>query len=110
MTSSFPRLLQGIAPALLASVSVAQDIVPAPAFSAAELLAPPMRNRVTNDNACNQTRTAAYDGGWVHSPGARVPGPSASFPPDAPPSFAFEMFPRVYPLSFHYANPVSDRQ
>lgn len=56
------------------------------------------------------TWTAAYDGGWVRSPGARVPGPSESFPPDAPPSFEFAMFPTVYKFPFHYANPVFGRQ
>lgn len=55
------------------------------------------------------TWTARYDGGWVNNPGRRVPGPSESFPPDAPPSFVFDMFPTVYAIPFHYANPISGR-
>jgi hypothetical protein len=56
------------------------------------------------------TWTASYDGGWVRSPGMRVPGPSTSLPPDAPPSLVFAMFPTVYEFPFHYPNPVSGRQ
>lgn len=55
------------------------------------------------------TWTAGYDGGWVRNPGNRVPGPSESFPPDTPPSFEFAMFPTVYDIPFHYANPVSGK-
>ncbi|MBN1237353.1 MAG: nuclear transport factor 2 family protein, partial [Gammaproteobacteria bacterium] len=55
------------------------------------------------------TWTAGYDGGWARSPGRRVPGPSEDFPPDAPPTFRFDMFPTVYEIPFHYANPVSGR-
>ncbi|MEY4640963.1 MAG: hypothetical protein RLZZ227_957 [Pseudomonadota bacterium] len=55
------------------------------------------------------TWTASYKGGWVQNPGNRVPGPSESFPPDAPPSFTFAMFPTVYPFPYHYANPVTGR-
>ena len=56
------------------------------------------------------TWTAGYDGGWVRSPGRGVPGPSKTYPPDAPPSFTFQMFPTVYEAPFHYANPVSGRE
>ena len=55
------------------------------------------------------TWTAGYDGGWARSPGRRVPGPSEIYPPDGPPSFQFEMFPTVYDIPFHYANPISGR-
>ena len=55
------------------------------------------------------TWTASYDGGWITSPGRRVPGPSERFPPDRPPSFEFAMFPSVYEIPFHYDNPVSGR-
>ncbi len=60
------------------------------------------------DHAYN-TWTASYDGGWANSPGRRVPGPSKTYPPDVPPTFAFDMFPTVYEIPFHYANPVSGR-
>lgn len=55
------------------------------------------------------TWTASYKGGWVQNPGKRVPVPSESFPPDAPPSFTFAMFPTVYPFPYYYPNPVSGR-
>ncbi len=55
------------------------------------------------------TWTASYKGGWVQNPGNRVPGPSETFPPDAPPSFTFAMFPTVYPFPYHYPNPVTGR-
>jgi triacylglycerol lipase len=56
------------------------------------------------------TWTASYDGGWVRSPGRRVPGPSESYPPDGPPTLVFEMFPNVYGMPFHYRHPVTGEQ
>jgi hypothetical protein len=53
------------------------------------------------------TWTASYAGGWAQNPGRRVPGPSTTYPPDAPPSYVFEMFPTVYDIPFHYENPVA---
>jgi hypothetical protein len=53
------------------------------------------------------TWTASYEGGWAKNPGRRVPGPSATYPPDAPPSYVFEMFPAIYDIPFHYANPAA---
>jgi triacylglycerol lipase len=38
-----------------------------------------------------------------------MPGPSKDLPPDAPPTAFFSMFPAVYDIPFHYANPVSGR-
>jgi triacylglycerol lipase len=55
------------------------------------------------------TFTANYEGGWAKSASRGVPGPSKEFPPDAPPTMAFEMFPTVYNIPFHYANPVTGR-
>lgn len=55
------------------------------------------------------TWTASYKGGWVNNPGTRVPGPSTDFPPDAPPTLVFAMFPTVYDFPYHYTNPVSGR-
>lgn len=55
------------------------------------------------------TWTAGYDGGWTTSPGRSVPGPSESFPPDAPPTLEFTMFPNVYDIPFHYRHPVTGR-
>jgi hypothetical protein len=56
------------------------------------------------------TWTASYAGGWAKNPGLRVPGPSADFPPDVPPTLVFAMFPTVYAIPFHYANPISGRR
>ena len=55
------------------------------------------------------TWTAGYDGGWARSPGRNVPGQSRTYRPDTPPSLVFQMFPTVYQVPFHYANPVSGR-
>jgi len=60
------------------------------------------------DHAYN-TFGAAYQGGWAHAASSTVPGPSTDLPPDAPPTLKFEMFPAVYDIPFHYANPVSGR-
>ena len=56
------------------------------------------------------TWTAGYDGGWAKSPGRGVPGPSKTYPPDGPPTFAFQMFPTVYQIPFHYPHPVTGMQ
>jgi acetyl esterase/lipase len=55
------------------------------------------------------TFTAAYDGGWMRTSSTVVPGPSKDLPPDAPPTLVFKMFPVVYDIPFHYANPVTGR-
>jgi hypothetical protein len=55
------------------------------------------------------TFTANYTGGWAKSPGQVVPGPSKTYPPDAPPTTVFTMFPTVYAIPFHYAHPVTGR-
>jgi hypothetical protein len=55
------------------------------------------------------TFTAGYQGGWAKSASRGVPGPSKDLPPDAPPTLVFEMFPTVYDIPFHYANPVTGR-
>ena len=55
------------------------------------------------------TFSANYDGGWTKVTASNVPGPSKDFPPDAPPTLVFDMFPSVYNIPFHYANPVTGR-
>jgi len=55
------------------------------------------------------TFTANYKGGWVNSPGGGLPGPSATYPPDGPPTMVFAMFPKVFLVPFHYPNPVTGR-
>ena len=49
-----------------------------------------------------------YDGGPTKAAPA-MPGPSATVPPDRPASFAFEGFPTVYEIPYHYKNPVTGR-
>jgi acetyl esterase/lipase len=60
------------------------------------------------DHAYN-TFTAGYAGGWAKSANRGMPGPSTEMPPDAPPTATFAMFPAVYDIPFHYANPVTGR-
>jgi hypothetical protein len=55
------------------------------------------------------TFTADYVGGWAKGPGRRVPGPSTALPPDLPPTVAFEMFPKVYEIPYHYRHPVTGK-
>jgi hypothetical protein len=64
--------------------------------------------RLAVDHAYN-TYAAGYEGGWARSANRGTPGPSADYPPDAPPTLKFEMFPTVYDIPFHYANPVTGR-
>jgi hypothetical protein len=55
------------------------------------------------------TLSAGYDGGWAKSAGRGMPGPSTDYPPDAPPTREVAMFPVVFNIPYHYANPVSGR-
>ncbi|HTY48651.1 MAG TPA: nuclear transport factor 2 family protein [Steroidobacteraceae bacterium] len=55
------------------------------------------------------TLAASYQGGWTHGASRAVPGEDRALPPDAPPTTHFQMFPVVYDIPFHYANPVSGR-
>ncbi|HEU4626738.1 MAG TPA: nuclear transport factor 2 family protein [Steroidobacteraceae bacterium] len=55
------------------------------------------------------TWTASYKGGWMRGVSGQMPGPSKELPPDAPPTLVFRMFPNVYDIPFHYANPVTGR-
>lgn len=55
------------------------------------------------------TLSAGYEGGWARNAGRGMPGPSADYPPDAPPTREVAMFPVVFNIPYHYANPVSGR-
>jgi hypothetical protein len=55
------------------------------------------------------TFSASYEGGWAKNATRSAPGPSSEIPADAPPTLQFEMFPTVYDIPFHYANPVTGR-
>ena len=45
-----------------------------------------------------------YADGWVGNASTYVPGPSADFPLDEPPTLEFQMFPNVYDIPYHYTN------
>ena len=47
-----------------------------------------------------------YDKGWAKD-AKPAPGPSKEFPPDRPPTEAYETFPKFYVPPFHFANPVT---
>jgi hypothetical protein len=55
------------------------------------------------------TLSAGYEGGWAKNAGRGMPGPSTDYPPDAPPTREVAMFPVVFNIPYHYANPVSGR-
>jgi hypothetical protein len=56
------------------------------------------------------TLSAGYDGGWAKNAGRGMPGASSEYPPDAPPTREVAMFPVVFDIPYHYANPVSGRK
>jgi acetyl esterase/lipase len=62
--------------------------------------------KLRDDHTYN-TLAAGYDGGWVRSASPTTPGADKQLPPDRPPALKFQMFPVVYDIPFHYANPVT---
>jgi acetyl esterase/lipase len=62
--------------------------------------------KLSDDHTFN-TLAANYEGGWVRAANAATPGPDKDLPPDRPPTHKFQMFPVVYDIPFHYANPVT---
>ena len=64
--------------------------------------------RLKTDHPFN-TLAASYQGGWIRAANPEPPGESKTIPPDAPPTVRFQMFPVVYGIPFHYANPVTGR-
>ena len=55
------------------------------------------------------TYFAPYDVGWKDLPQRAPPGITASNPPDRPPSFPFDLYPKNFLAPFHYVNPVTGR-
>jgi hypothetical protein len=49
-----------------------------------------------------------YDKGWAKD-AKPAPGPNREFPPDRPPTEAYEIFPNFYIPPFHFVNPVTGR-
>jgi acetyl esterase/lipase len=62
--------------------------------------------KLRDDHTYN-TLAANYEGGWVKAANPGVPGQDKELPPDRPPALKFQMFPVVYDIPFHYANPVT---
>ncbi|MFM1886427.1 MAG: hypothetical protein RL026_1584 [Pseudomonadota bacterium] len=55
------------------------------------------------------TYFAPYDVGWKELKLRPPPGITAANPPDRPPSFPFDMYPKGFLPPYHYANPVTGR-
>jgi hypothetical protein len=55
------------------------------------------------------TYFAPYETGWKDLAQRPPPGITTSNPPDRPPSFAFDMYPKNFLPLFHYVNPVTGR-
>jgi hypothetical protein len=55
------------------------------------------------------TYFAPYETGWKDLPQRPPPGVTASNPPDRPPSFPFDLYPKNFLPPYHYANPVTGR-
>ena len=55
-----------------------------------------------------QTFSAPYDPGWHRAPQPLDP-PLADFPPDRPPTYAYQSYPSAFQPPYHYENPVSGR-
>jgi SnoaL-like domain len=55
------------------------------------------------------TYFAPYETGWKDLPQRAPPGITASNPPDRPPSFAFDLYPKNFLPPFHYVNPVTGK-
>ena len=55
------------------------------------------------------TFSASYVGGPAKAAGRLMPGPTPGFDWDAPPTTFTAMFPIVYEIPYHYANPVTGR-
>jgi hypothetical protein len=66
------------------------------------------RWRFRKDQQVN-TYFSPYETGWKDLPQRPAPGITASNPPDRPPSFPFDLYPKNFLVPFHYANPVTGR-
>jgi len=55
------------------------------------------------------TYFAPYETGWKDLPQRAPPGITAANPPDRPPSYAFDMYPKNFLPPFHYVNPVTGK-
>jgi hypothetical protein len=55
------------------------------------------------------TYFAAYETGWKDLAQRPPPGVTESNPPDRPPSYAFDMYPKNFLPPFHYVNPATGK-
>jgi hypothetical protein len=55
------------------------------------------------------TYFAPYEVGWKDLPQRAAPGITAANPPDRPPTFQFDLYPKNFVMPFHYPNPVTGR-
>jgi hypothetical protein len=55
------------------------------------------------------TYFAPYEQGWKDLQLRPPPGVTDSNPPDRPPSFTFDMYPKGFLPPYHYVNPVTDK-
>jgi hypothetical protein len=55
------------------------------------------------------TYFAPYETGWKDLAQRAPPGITDSNPPDRPPSYAFDMYPKNFLAPFHYVNPVTGK-
>jgi hypothetical protein len=55
------------------------------------------------------TYFAPYETGWKDLPQRAAPGITDANPPDRPPTFQFDMYPKNFIMPFHYPNPVTGR-
>jgi hypothetical protein len=62
--------------------------------------------KIKSDQVFN-TYFVPYSVGWKDVQPRSPPGITASNPPDAPPTLAFEMYPAAFLPPFHYAHPVT---
>jgi hypothetical protein len=56
------------------------------------------------------TYFAPYDAGWKDLAPRLAPGITDSNPPDRPPSFHFDMYPKSFLPPYHYSNPVTGKR
>jgi hypothetical protein len=64
--------------------------------------------RFKKDQVMN-TYFAPYDVGWKELAPRPAPGITDSNPPDRPPSFQFDMFPKPFVPPYHYDNPITGK-
>ncbi len=67
------------------------------------------RWRFKTDQQIN-TYFAPYETGWKDLAQRPPPGITASNPPDLPPSFSFDLYPKNFLPPYHYANPVTGKR